>query len=39
MQQFGGFQHIPRLSDLFVVTYEYRLVDIDVAMIGRASEF
>ena len=39
MQQFGGIQHIPRFSDLFVVTYEYGLVDIDVVVIGHASEF
>ena len=39
MRQFGGIQYIPRLSDLFVVTYEYRLVDIDIAVAGHASEF
>ena len=39
MWQFWGIQHIPRLSDLFVVTCEYRLGDIVVAVIGRASEF
>ena len=39
MRQFGGIQHIPQLNDLFVVTCEYGLVDIDVAVIGRASEF
>ena len=39
IKQFGGIQHIPRLSDLFVVTCENGLVDIDVVVIGRASEF
>ena len=39
MRQFGGIQHIPQLSDLFVVTCEYGLMDIDVAMIGHAFKF
>ena len=39
MWQFWGIQHIPRLSDLFAITYEYRLGDIVVAVIGHASEF
>ena len=39
MRQFKGIQHIPRLSDLSVVTCEYRLVDIDVAVIGSAFKF
>ena len=39
MRQFGGIQHIPRLSDLSTVTYEYGLVDIDIAMIRHASRF
>ena len=38
MQQFGGIQHIPRLSDLSVVTCEYGLMDIDVAVIAHAFE-
>ena len=39
MQQFGGIQHIPQFSNLSVVTCEYELMDIDVAVVGRASEF
>ena len=39
MRQFGCIQHIPRLNDLFAMTYEYGLVDIDIAVVGRASEF
>ena len=39
MRQFGGIQHIPRLSDLSVVTCEYRLMDINVVVIGRAFGF
>ena len=39
IRQFGDVQHIPRLSDLSVVTCKYRLMDIDVAMIGYASDF
>ena len=39
MWQFGGIQHIPRLSDLFVVTCRYELVDIDVAVTRHASDF
>ena len=39
MRQFGGIHHIPRLSDLFAITLEYGLVDIDIAVVGRASRF
>ena len=39
MQQFGGIQNIPRFIDLSVVTCEYGLVDIDVAVIEHASKF
>ena len=39
IQQFGDIQHIPRLSDLFAVTCKYGLMDIDIAVIGHASEF
>lgn len=39
MLQFKGIKHIPRLNDLSAITYEYGLVDIDVAMIRSASEF
>jgi len=39
VRQFGGIQHIPRLNDLSAITYEYRLVDIDIAVVGRALEF
>ena len=39
MGQFRGIQHIPRLCDLSVVSCEYRIMDIDVAMIRRASKF
>ena len=39
IRQFGGIKHIPRLSDLSVITCEYGLVDVDIAMVGHASEF
>ena len=39
IRQFEGIQHIPRLSDLFVVTCEYGLMDIDVVVTGRAFDF
>ena len=39
MRQFGGIQHIPRLSDPFAITCEYGLVDIDIVVVGHASEF
>ena len=39
MLQFRGIQHIPQLSDLSVITCEYRLMDIDVAVTERASDF
>ena len=39
MRQFRGIQQIPRLSDLSVVTCEYRLMDIDVVMVGCAFKF
>ena len=39
MRQFGGIQHILRFNDLFTVTCEYGLVDIDIVMMGRASRF
>ena len=38
-RQFEGIYHIPQLNDLFIVTYEYRLINIDVAVIGRAYDF
>ena len=38
MRQFGGIQHIPRLSDLSIVTCKFKLIDINVAVIG-ASKF
>ena len=34
--QFRGIQNIPRLSDLSTVTYKYRLMDIDIVVVGRA---
>ena len=34
-----GVSSISQLSDLSVVTYEYELMDIDVVVIERASEF
>ena len=39
INQFGDIQHIPQLSDLSVVSYEYGLVDIDISVVGYASEF
>lgn len=39
VQQFRGIQHIPQLSDLFAIIYKYGLVDIDIAVVGHASEF
>ena len=38
MRQFGGIQHIPRLSDLSIFTCKFKLIDINVAVIG-ASKF
>ena len=35
MRQFGDTQHVPRLSDLFVITCEYGLQDIDIVIIDR----
>ena len=39
MRQFKVNQHVPRLSDLFVITCDYGLQDIDVVMIERAFGF
>ena len=39
INQFGDIQHIPQLSDLSVVSYEYGLVDIDISVVGYASKF
>ena len=39
MRQFKGIQHIPQLSDLSTITYEYGLVDINMAIAGHASKF
>lgn len=39
MQLFGAIQCIPRLSVVSVVTYKYGLLDIDIAVTGRASNF
>ena len=39
MRQFWGDHHFPRLNDIFVVTCEYGLLDIDVAMIEHTFGF
>ena len=39
MRQFWGDQHFPPLNDIFVVTCEYGLLDIDVAMIEHTFGF
>ena len=39
LRQFRGDQHVPRCSDLFVITCDYGLHDIDVVVIERAFGF
>ena len=39
LRQFRGNQHVPRLSDLFVITCDYGLLHIDVVIIDCASNF
>lgn len=39
IRQFRGNQHILRLSDFSIITYEYVLLDIDVAIIECAFGF
>ena len=39
LRQFGGDQHVPRFSDLSVITWDYELQDIDIVIIDRAFGF
>ena len=39
LRQFGGDQHVPRLSDISNITCGYGLQDIDVVMLERAFGF
>ena len=39
LRQFGGDQHVPRFSDLSVITYDYEVQDIDTIIIDHVFGF